>query len=500
MPGKTLRQVPVRLTLYDSVKHGEAVLGDVTEAWLPTWKRSIRSVGGFWVGTARMTGARTDLEEMFLEGLMRDVRETVGSLVTWQGFVGGMELVTNGDRLTRQWGEVANAVRLIYSRVGDNLLTDGSAESAAWAAFGTPTTLEQSTTWVSHGTYACHIVTDAATEGAIIQTGITITDHKTYECRVAVNIVSGTWRLAIYRTDTGAEIATTTEGTAGVKVMRAVVADENNYAGTVGVRLYCRSGAGEIYGDEARLNEAPSRAETAWHTDTASVSEFGRMENVGLRGQLGGAAAEAEAATLLRKSAWPRTKPPDEIATTTPGGTANELWLTLYGYAFTLRNKYVLTTGTDAVSDHVSALLGAAELVNTGVVQTNALEYQIGDMAPLRAWQVLRDMVRAGDASGNRWMGGVYAGRKFDYEQASTALAYYRRGGRIWNVAGGEEEPWFAKPGLVRLDEFVGGTSGVTGDVADDPRVSFAEEVEFDAGAYLETGNGLRMRYKVDEA
>ncbi len=430
--------------------------------------------------------------ELFLEGMMREVRETVGGLVTWMGFIGDMRLTLDGVTYTRSLLDRANAVRCIYTRLGDNQFTNGSAESGAWTAYNSPTTLAQSTTWASDGDNSCHIVGDSANDGATIQGGITVVAAKPYEARVSVNLVSGTWKLEIYREDTGASLGSTTEATAGQRVMRATISDTNTFAGTVGVRLYHTTAAGEIYGDGAVFQEGPQRAETSWYHDTASQDEYGRIEDVLLEGGMSDAAANAKAQTELAKRAWPRTLPPRQSRE--GAALADGLELTVYGYAFTLRNRYTERTGTDAASDHVTNVVTDSEFVSTGVIETNSLDFKIDERGPLRVWEILREIALAGDASGNRWVCGVTGRRVFDYQAAETVLAYHYRGGQLLNPASGLMEPWFALPGLARIDEMPVGPGDISGDEADDPRVIYLEEVEFDAAQWLSGETGLSFK------
>lgn len=628
---RTIDELPIDLTLYDSVPHGNAQIKSVKKQFGPTWKRSNRGVGGFWIGTCEYEhGSRDDLLEMFLEGMMRELRETWGGLYMWQGFLGTMDLTLDGIQYKREWPPV-NAVKCLYTRLGDNQLTNGSAESGAWAAYGSPSTLEQSTAWVNDGTYSCHIimsvanlltnggaesgawpayntpttleqstywkaegtyschivgnsVNDGATiqtgiavsasteyefrmtvdliageweleiyketggatlasatittlgqgevsvtvpddstyagnvgirlfcttasgeiyadaavfrpgadHGAIIQSGISIVASKAYEVEVATKIVSGTWVLEIYRTDINQELGNARESTAGQRVMRAEVADTNLYTGTIGIRLYCTSDSGEIYADSAKFRESPQQAETAWYQDTESQDEYGRSEDVLLFGGLSDAAANAKAQTHLAKNRWLRTRPPDDYQVgkvNAPDG----LVMTFYGHVFTLRNKHVETTGTDQAGSLVSALVADSEFITAGIISANAMQYQIDDRGPLRAWDVLEDIILTGDASGNRWIGGVYGERKFDYGQASTAIEYRYSKGILKTISGIVIEPWYLRPGLVYLDDLPLGPGDISGNDMDDPRAIYMDEVEFSVEGWLRGESGLRFR------
>lgn len=468
------------LSLHETVKRGGSFIRNVTER-LPDWRRSIHAVEGFKEATGAFRDTtRDEMLEMFLEGMMREVRESVGGLVTWQGYVSEMELTLDGLTFIRSMLPLSNRIKTIYARLGDNLLTNGGGETALWAAVNTPTILERvTTTFVTEGVFGHHITGDDQ-DGATIGTA-TIAAATAYEGNISVRVISGSWKFDVYRTDTQEILGSTTVSATGDSGLRFNISNTNLYAGTVGVEIFATAAGSEIYADGCVFQQSPYKTETGWKEDTDSMTEFGQVEEVLLRAALTDAAANAEALTELGKRAWPRTLPPDSVTVAEAESEEDELSILFHGYSHTLPNRYARQLGTNTASAHVTNLIAASEFVTAGIIQTNAMSYKIDERAPMRAWQVLRDIIATGDASGNRWVGGVYADRKFNYQQADTTLAYHYRGGRLYNVAGGEVEPWFALPGLVQLDDAPIGPTQITGDIADDPRVVFIEEVEFAA-------------------
>jgi len=364
---------------------------------------------------------------------------------------------------------------------------------------GTPSTIERVTTWATKGIYGMHVITDAADEGTEIENGIAIVAARAYQCRVSVRVVSGMWTLTIRRSDNDAVLAQSSTSGTGDDVLRAYVSDGNDYAGNVYVRIVASGGGAEIYADAGVLQLGPCRAETSVVTDDDAISEWGRMEDVLLFAGMSDMAAAAEVQKNVNERAWPRSLPPDEFEIEDFGiedfgieqGGQDRLSVLFGGYVHTLKWRYLLDGGTAGASAHVSALVGESEFVTAGVVATNSLSYQVEEKDPLLLWDALEEIVEAGDGSGNRWTGGVYAGRKFDYEAASTTLDYHYRGGQLLAVHGGAMEPWFALPGLARLDDAPVGPGEITGNMVDDPRNVFLEEVEFVAPM------GLQFRRRV---
>ncbi len=490
-----LDSLPIRLSMYGSYKHSAGYIRDVTEKIGATWKRSIRSIGGYWVGICNWSGSRGEMDDLFLNGLTNEIKESVGGLVTWEGFIAEMEYKTRGLKFTRSWGNLANRVKTVYSKIGTNQFTDGSAESAAWTAYGTPTTREKSTAWASDGTYSCHLVADAIGDGATIQAGITIVALTPYQCRVTVNIVSGTWWLEIYREDTGDTLGWAESGVVGQNIMYATIADNNAFAGNVGVRLYCVTATGEIYGDAGVFQEAPNRAETKWYADASSQRDYGVIELMLLEAGMPDTHAKALAQTELAERAWPSAQPSDTFEETLDiAASEDQLKITVYGYVFTLRNKYTLVTGAAAASTHITNILAASEFCTSNYIKANTLSVEIDDRTGIRHWEAIRDITKAGDENGNRWECGVYNGRKFDYLAASTNVQAYIRDGRAYNILGGILDPWLARPGYVRIDDMPLGPQIASSYALDDQRVFYMEEAEFDAASWLKTGRGIKWK------
>jgi len=472
----------ITLNLFDNVKQDNALiapLGDGVNGRLHNWQHTTRDLGGFWSASGDWHGPRSEMLEMFLNGVERRIVESAGGLTTWEGFTADLELTLDGQTYIRTLPACANAIRCIYSTIGDNVLSDGSAESAAWAAVGTPSTRERVTTWAVQGTYGMHVVTDNSGEGVEIENGLSITAGVAYQCYVTVKVVSGTWTLTVYNSDDDSIVASRATLDTGRDVLMVRIGD-NNTATTVYVRLTADAASREIYADAAVLQTAPLRAETEWYTDADSIAEWGRIEDILLEAAMTDATAEAKVQTELARRAWPRSRPPVQFSIADTG-KEDGLSIAFLGYPHTLKWRHLLTHTTAGASTQIATLVGESEFVTAGAIDTNSTSYQIEEGEPIRIWDELVDIIEAGDATGARWMGGVYGGRTFDYEARPTTLSYHYRGGRLLDVHGGTVEPWLARPGLARLDDAPIGPSEITGNIADDPRNVWISEVTFTA-------------------
>ena len=109
-------------------------------------------------------------------------------------------------------------------------------------------------------------------------------------------------------------------------------------------------------------------------------------------------------------------------------------------------------------------------------------------------WSIMTQIAQAGDANGNRWSLSVGAGRRVNYVQTMNDLAYHIRAGKLYDVSGGEVDPYLTEPGWAQLDDVPVGPGSVTANANDDPRRIYLEELEYTAPA------GLKFKRKVEYA
>ena len=486
--------LPIRLTLYNSLQAGAEVYGDVTAQLWNTWRRTIRAVGGYWIGSARWEGSTAEMLDIFQNGLQYEIRETAQGITTWEGFIAEMYMRHQGIHYYRAWPEVSNRIKTIYSKIGVNLLSNPGVESAMWDAYNSPSKRERSTAWATQGNYSGRVVADSVNDGVKIQNSIKITARKAYSARITVKILSGSWRLEIYDSNDNI-IDSVDESAAGQSVLYAGV-PENNAATTVGMRLYCTTSSGEIYADAAVFQLAPTRAETTWYNNITSQTQHGVIEEILLQAGMTDAAADALAKTTLFRKSWSKTRLDRNVEPEPINGRGkDQLEIVFYGYAATLRNRYTTLTGTEnAASNLVNSIIKSAQFISPGSIQTNTLNYHVDDREAYRAWDLLRDITLAGDANGNRWMCGVYAGRRFNYERAPNNYVARLRDGNLLNAAGGPLQGWLAQPGLIALDDIPVAPGSPTGRGEDDPKAAWVDEVSFDLSEWLDTGYGVNFR------
>src|SRR3990172_5002780 len=160
------------LILRDPIKHGTKTLLDGSLRILD-WRRSIKRIGGFWSGSGRLFGSEVELSYLFYSGLFGDLLETDGGLVTWNGYVADMTLKRGIYTQRRSTLDMANSIRVVYTSIGDNLLTNGGGESGAWASYN-GAVVTQSAAWHVEGLYSIRVQAGGASRGAYIQQNLSI--------------------------------------------------------------------------------------------------------------------------------------------------------------------------------------------------------------------------------------------------------------------------------------------------------------------------------------
>lgn len=496
-----MSDLPYALQWFESVMDGNGPIRESTEAFAKTWRRSNKCIGGHWLGTCELKAAQVGrewLDDMFTFDLMREIRETAGGADTWRGALARMEYTRGGDVFVRDISTMANAIRSIYERVGANLLTNGSGESGIWTAYPSAhvnLTITQDSTWVLHGLFSIKVVVaDTVIRGALVQTGITIVASVAYRLCGSLRVASGSWRIAVNRTDTDASLCFfSSGGRVGDLSFDVSIPENNAYAGTVLVRITSESVVGTVYVDNLIFQERPVRAETGWYTDTDSIAAFGRKEEILRRQTKTSDDANAECQSTLLDRAWPNPQPPRGGQTWLRMQQEDSLRMTFVGYWAMLNWLHTTLHGAGTCSSWVTALIGLqSAFIAAGQIDTNSLPYYVEDREPRKLGDLLREITLAGGSGGAKWSIGVYAGRQLDYESVPQTLSYIRRAGRLYNVAGGEMEPWLARPGWALWEDMPIGPGTITSNAQHDPRWVYLDEVEMLPG-------GTEIGFKVDQ-
>jgi hypothetical protein len=479
-----MREQPYTLALFERLIAGNALIGDVTDLLIGTWRSSKRRVGDNWLATAELRASRDEMDDWFQGGLLREIRQTTLGEETWRGAIVMMEYSRGGMVLTRDVTQMTNAVRSTYTRISDNLLSNGSGETGAWAAYN-GATVEQDSSWSTHGTYSIKItVADATVRGAVVQSGIAIVASQQYLLRATLKVTSGSWVVSVNRSDTGDVLASqATNGETGDMAFNIDLANTNTFAGNVEIRVTSASVAGVVNVDAVVFQIGPVQAETGWYVNADAIEMFGRKEEVLSRSGMSTTDANLECENVLTARGWPMILPPRSgtvALAETPG--EDVLTLTLAGYWAMLNWRTTTLAGTKSKHDWVAALsVLQPDYVIPGYIGSCSTEYTLDDSSPKFVGEVLADLAASGGIDGARYAIGVGAGRKLNYEVVADELSYVLRKGRLCSVAGDEIEPALVRPGWMLWEDIQVVETWLSGQVQRDPRWVYLESVELQA-------------------
>lgn len=235
-----------------------------------------------------------------------------------------------------------------------------------------------------------------------------------------------------------------------------------------------------VYYTDADTNKQSS---SGWSEDTDSSDVYGESCYIDVVGQhYDSTVATARRDRRLMEFAFPQSLPVGDLAQIVGEPGPPTLAVRCAGYGLGMNRRYQTTDiAAAALSTQISTLVGYSEFVAAGRIETNSLSVPIKCATqPRRLWDLVKEMIEIGDASGDRWIGGCYAGRKFNYEAAETAVTHYWRDGRLVDKGNNPVVPSLILPNMVvQLAAAMPGDLPPGGNVWDSPRNVWIEEVEF---------------------
>lgn len=347
-------RVTANLLLHDRLAQSSAFIANITRH-APNWRRSIRLVGGYWLGDFTITPATMDavaMRNIFDTSIGHRIVEKTFGLVTWEGEIVEMDLTADGVtwRITLHPERWQNKIDVRY--------------------------------------------TDSAT-GTVKSVGFS-------------------------------------ETTASSEVY-----GESNYIDTVG----------------------------SHYNATVATARRDRR---------------------LLEFAFPQSVPAGALVSARQGAPQrpDQLVVRCGGYILSMNRRYqTADIAAASLSTQLGVLVGNSEFVTAGNIETNALSVPITVAStPQRLWDIAKELVLMGDAAGDRYTGGVYAGRVFDYEAAKTVVTHYWQNGQLLDQGRTPVTPSAILPNMVvQLSAILPGELPPGGNVWDSPRNLWVDEVEFAA-------------------
>ena len=228
------------------------------------------------------------------------------------------------------------------------------------------------------------------------------------------------------------------------------------------------------------------REDTDWAEDADSQDRYGIIERVVSVGGANATTAEQIRDTALDDLKDPATDERENVSSSNvPSATIDCLgyshWFKAYTYSST-------TTGTQNASAKLQAVLAGDpnNIFSTDYygIATNTTQVGAWEQDDRVAWSIMSGIVALGDSSFNRYIFGIYAGRKPFYSAVPTTVDYQRRlsdpGQWIESYGiGGKKRPWEILPGKwVFYTDLLTGTIPATS-LRADPRHLFIEQMSY---------------------
>ena len=441
--------------LTQSTSDSLAYTGDLT-ALARGWERTILAIKGYGWGSFKLSQedlTLPELKDVFYSNLLGNrLVETTLAVDSWEGQLYEFRLVIAGREYRRtlapDWWH--NKVKVVYSypTAEDNQIGNLTYNPVANSFQDDGQDFSEWETAAGDAAYSIAVVNSDGTTG---------------------------WAFL------GAAF-TTTNANDSVYVFTDVERTDAGWNGEV-------SGKTPSTYEVSSVELAGERQDTGWSENTDASGEYGRMEYLITMGGTAPEAAEAMRDRELTAFAWPRSRK--------MGGGASQsredpavLEVSVGGYWDTLNWRYRATSRIATASDMLTTLVGESEFVSAGRIEANEMRVKVDcEPVPKRLGDAIEDILLQGDLDGNIWQGGVYAGRRFIYEQAPTTVEYIERGdGVLMNLGRVEVVPSLMEAGFLVFDESApsGGQPPGTSSVWDDPRVGYVDEVKFIAPDRLE--------------
>jgi len=394
------------------------------------WTRSIRSQGGYWLGSCTVSGSIGELSTFFSEWLGSHVEERSGGVTTWEGLIYELELSHAGVKRRRSLDPMSNYVSMYYvdparveyqtpwssapkciARYGRKEMIDWLDDMTQPAAIAQRNRVLAENAWPSARPLS--ISKPGATELSIVACGYAFTSN---------------WRYTTQNTEFDTEQGALT------------------YAATT------FTDAGQNFSDWDTA--APGTAQhSIWVTNDDRTMSWAYI------GDLNGGNTRVDIYTDqgLTAAGWNGTDP---IA----GGQ-------------TPVSYYVRGGASALIGDIVT---NDCEYLSTGSIDDNYVQVNRILQRDQRAWDVMMDVVDLGDTSGNPYRLYVQNGRRVMYEAIDTEPRYYLRAGSLYDSIGSRmaANPRMMQPAVIRDFSYKAGLE--YGSWLADRRDIYVDEVEVD--------------------
>lgn len=412
----------------------KTLVADVTTG-AANWKRSIRSHGGYWVGSFRLQGPIDFLQDFFANRLGYHLEESVG-VKTWEGMIYDMELQTSGVTRRRTFDDMYNAVKTAYiNQNNEGKITSFNTDTQSIASYGRREVilardgLQLSAAEKVRDTFLKENTWPWARPVAVLRR----TRQPTLIVRACGYVFTGNWRYVTVITELDQE----TGGT-----MRASWPPPDRF-----------KDEGQDFSQWQTLAGNASYSIFIKNTDDTITSAW-----------CGAAATEVN--------------PNDTIL------AYQDQALTTAGYNDTApaghvpASYFIYGPSSDWISSIISTDL---PFITEGKIVNNRAQVKRGLFINDKCWDIFDEIAGYGsDTDDKPWRFAVLNERLAHYEEVDTTVRYYIRRGEIFTDAGAQKRanPWTVQPGVFRDIEYPLKAVGGSNPWLSDARDVFVEEVE----------------------
>jgi hypothetical protein len=375
---------------------------DLTRYARYTWRRTTRAMGGFWTGEFIISGvSQVKLQQFYSTMIGKRIVESSYGFTSWEGEIVGLTLTLNGVTYEQSMDVELwhNDVKVQYTYPTIDDIEQGNlAYVAPGGNEGFQDDAQDFSDWET-----------AAPGTAIYEITVTNDDDSTCQAYCGDAFATGGANDSIYAY---VDVDLTERGWNGDEAAKTPVS-------------YVIS----------HVELAGTQQETTWSEDQSSSDIYGESQYIDvLAEECYAAAATAARDRRLAENAYPRTIPAGGLSSGEPQHGENQLVVSCAGYVYSMNRRFHETNVEPLdVSDQITTLVAASEYVTDGGILANT-DIQVpltGADMTFRRWDGAEGLVTLGDSSGIRYVGNVYEGQLFHYDQAATECLYEWRSGQL---------------------------------------------------------------------
>lgn len=409
--------------LFQKPAEGEGWEMALTQWVRNNWRRTTRSIGGYWTADFTISGiSQYRLQALYSTMIGKRVQEWSYGDVQWEGEITELSMTLNGITHTQSYDAELwhNRVKVQYTYPQVDDVEQGVlAYVNPGGDPGFQDTLQDFSDWEV-------LAGDAIWEITVTNNDGTTAQGYLGEATITLNPDDSIWVFQ----DIGRGIA----GWNGDVVAKVPISYE-----------------------VSNILLAGTQQETAWAEQTESTDIYGDSEYIDvLADECYAAAAEGARDKRLSENAYPRSVPTGGLSSGNPRSGGDVLTVTCTGFVFGMNRRFYETNAPPLdISTQLDTLVAASEFVTVGsILENTTLQVPLtgADITTL-IWDNIEGFVQMGDSSGTRYRAGVKTGRLFDYDLAATDVLYQWNNGRLEYLSGQQVLPTLIRPDiLVRLD------------------------------------------------